>query len=202
MEFHFRPIDVWPHPAKRARRSQFRASWSKTMELLCHEIRKVAGRVPVIQLDLPESKIRRDGLPYVDARPNSPRVIVCFDSKYGPLKYYSDTFDDWQDNVRAIGLGLQALRAVDRYGITTRGEQYTGFKALPAPLAIPSMSTEDAAAFVADKAGGCNAHDLIADPAIRKAAYRDAAKRCHPDNGGSEADFKKLQEAMEIIGRA
>lgn len=171
------------------------------MELLCYEVRQVAGRLPVIQLDLPESKIRRDGLPYADARPNSRRVIVCFGSKYGPLKYYSDTFDKWQDNVRAIALGLQALRAVDRYGITTRGEQYTGFKALPAPLAMPSMSMEDAAAFIADKAGSCSAHDIIADPAIRKAAYRRAAKRSHPDNGGAEADFKKLQEAIQIIGR-
>jgi len=37
--------------------------------------------------------------------------------------------EDWRHNVRSIALGLEALRAVDRYGISRRGEQYAGFRA-------------------------------------------------------------------------
>lgn len=49
------------------------------------------------------------------------------------LVYATDTCVLWQHNVRSIALGLEALRAVDRYGITKRGEQYAGFTgALPA----------------------------------------------------------------------
>lgn len=45
------------------------------------------------------------------------------------LVYATDTCGFWQHNVRSIGLGLEALRAVDRYGISKRGQQYAGFRA-------------------------------------------------------------------------
>ncbi len=45
------------------------------------------------------------------------------------LVYATDCCDFWQHNVRSIALGLEALRAVDRYGISRRGEQYAGFRA-------------------------------------------------------------------------
>jgi hypothetical protein len=45
------------------------------------------------------------------------------------LIYATDACELWQHNVRSIALGLEALRAVDRYGITRRGEQYAGFRA-------------------------------------------------------------------------
>lgn len=43
--------------------------------------------------------------------------------------YGTDCCVFWEHNVRSIALGLQALRAVDRYGISRRGEQYAGFRA-------------------------------------------------------------------------
>lgn len=45
------------------------------------------------------------------------------------LVYATDACEDWRHNVRSIALGLEALRAVDRYGITRKGEQYAGFRA-------------------------------------------------------------------------
>lgn len=45
------------------------------------------------------------------------------------LVYATDTCVYWQHNVRSIALGLEALRAVDRYGISKRGQQYAGFRA-------------------------------------------------------------------------
>ena len=45
------------------------------------------------------------------------------------LVYATDCCDFWQHNLRSIALGLEALRAVDRYGISRRGEQYAGFRA-------------------------------------------------------------------------
>lgn len=49
------------------------------------------------------------------------------------LSYPCDSCDNWQHNVRSIALALQALRAVDRYGVTRRAEQYRGWGKLPAP---------------------------------------------------------------------
>lgn len=49
------------------------------------------------------------------------------------LVYATDACVLWRHNVRSIALGLEALRAVDRFGISRRGEQYAGFRAaLPA----------------------------------------------------------------------
>lgn len=48
------------------------------------------------------------------------------------LVYATDACVLWRHNVRSIALGLEALRAVDRFGISRRGEQYAGFRgALP-----------------------------------------------------------------------
>lgn len=43
-----------------------------------------------------------------------------------------DTFVHWQDNLRAIALGMEALRKVARYGIVKGNEQYSGWKQLTA----------------------------------------------------------------------
>ena len=45
------------------------------------------------------------------------------------LVYATDCCVFWQHNLRSIALGLEALRAVDRYGISRRGQQYAGFRA-------------------------------------------------------------------------
>lgn len=42
--------------------------------------------------------------------------------------------------------------------------------------------------------------DAWADPATIKAAYLAAAKRCHPDRGGSDEEFLAVQAAWEVLG--
>jgi hypothetical protein len=56
----------------------------------------------------------------------------------------------WRDNLRAIALGLEALRAVNRYGITRGiGEQYAGFLQLTTGVANPERGRQ-----LVDEAGG------------------------------------------------
>jgi hypothetical protein len=61
-----------------------------------------------------------------------PAEFVALQAALDPghrLVYATDACDFWQHNVRSIALGLAALRAVDRYGISRRGEQYAGYRA-------------------------------------------------------------------------
>jgi hypothetical protein len=51
-------------------------------------------------------------------------------------------------NSRSIGLELEALRAIDRYGITKQGEQYVGFKALPSGSLVGVSAERGARSFV------------------------------------------------------
>ena len=214
MNFTFRPLVMWPGQTTRDRRnSPFRARYADTMERLQRELTHLDARNPVIQIDVTERDIRLDGLPRSDARVQSPGVVVSFESRFGPLRYPCDRFEDWKGNLRAIALALESLRRVDRYGVTRRGEQYTGWKALPpgtAGDAGEAMTLQDAAAFIAghwsgfavDDAyeSGSEAAELIAsDVGAYRRAYRSVALQLHPDRGGPEAEFVTLQKAKRVL---
>lgn len=188
--------------------------WNETLGLLDKELRALEAKKLVFQLDLSESDIRLDGMPSARARINDPAVIVSFDSKHGPLRYFCDQFTDWHDNIRAIALGLEALRKVERYGITHKGEQYAGWKQLGAGsgtmenVILVFAGPDDAARFMVEKAG----HDgrgveesiklVLVQKAFRDQVFRLAAKKLHPDTGGSQADYETLVEARRIVESA
>jgi hypothetical protein len=138
----------------------------------------LGARQVIVELAIRELDLRLDGKPYAGARPEHPGVTVAFDSKHGPLKYTADKFATWQENLRAIALGLEALRKVDRYGMTSRGEQYAGWKALAAG---PSAAADRGAELI---------HEY--------GTVRDALKATHPDHGGNVEDFNAVQAYREL----
>jgi hypothetical protein len=213
--FTYRPISEWPgERTARPRSSPFDSPWSSTLETLRRELRALSARDVIIELDMPASNIRIDGMPRANATPATPGVILSFESKHGPLRYACDAFWNWQANVRAIALGLEALRRVERYGITRRGEQYAGFARLGAGSGVSKgvvayMTVETAAGFmeqhaVEAKLSGHPAFTAaqIMTSALRgRAAYRIAAKNLHPDTGGNRQSWDRLQQAKEVLER-
>lgn len=196
MELTFRPITTWPGTITRSRaRSKFRAGYSDTLKLLKKELHHLRAKNIVLQVAMSESDIRLDGRPRAGSKVAHPGVVLSFDSKHGPLSYPCDTFSEWEDNLRAIALGLEHLRAVDRYGITQRGEQYRGWTALPAPKNGATMTKEEA---VKALQGYVSFTITSKDEAL--AAWRQASFRAHPDRGGDAEEFKKLQRAKEVLG--
>lgn len=178
MRVIFRPLERWDRKVDAARpHSPFRAPYQDTIDLLEREVRMLGARQVVVELAVVESDLRRDGQPYASARPRHPGVTVAFDSQHGSLKYTADKFATWMENLRAIALGLEALRKVDRYGMTSRGEQYAGWKALPPG---PSKTVE-------------RGRDLIE----QYGSVTAALKATHPDVGGNETDFHAVQAARE-----
>jgi hypothetical protein len=211
MRVTFRPIDQWPGeptPAyQRKSKYTFKGTYDSTLRLLDDELRHLDAEGLVIQLEMAEKDIRLDGMPRSNATPKGPAVIVSFESKHGPLRYATDVFDHWHANLRAIALGLEALRKVERYGITKRGEQYTGWKQLGSGMPMPAaqMTADEAAAFVARASGDPNlgGFEVLQQwPEYGDAYYRDAAKRLHPDSGGSTPDFQRLQDAKRVLDEA
>lgn len=221
IEFTFRPISTWPGALRKQeeRRSiPFKVGYSETVALLKYEVEALDGKNGVIELALRDRDIRRDGLPRSDARrPDHPGVIVSFDSRFGPLRYFTDVFGEghgyqmpgWQANLRAIALGLEALRKVDRYGITRRGEQYTGWKQLPSGIAGSAgeaalMTLEDAVELLLEwsrDADGKRQYDEldIITGAWTREAFRKAALRAHPDMGGDASVFPRLVAARDLV---
>jgi hypothetical protein len=216
-----RPIDQWPGEfTKRRQGTDFTASWSDTVALLAREVEHLAGpgAQVVLQAAIGESDCRLDGWIRANARPTHPGVILSFESRrLGPLRYHTDRFEGqaggytrylpgWQSNVRAIALGLEALRKVDRYGIATAGEQYRGWQALPPGAPVGEMTVEEAARFIAEH-GNPTLIELggwanLASPGydlLLETTFRAAAKNLHPDRGGDPALFRRLTEARQII---
>lgn len=201
LNYEFRPIDVWPgektsqHALKR---SLFSASWSKTLDLLERELGYLKAKNIVIQVAVGLHQIRNDGMLYASARPDWPGIILSFDSKIGPLSYPCDKFNDWQANVRAVALSLEALRSVDRYGVTRRAEQYKGWARLPGPQEV-TLGQVDAAKVLCEAAGVPLARFTSRDE--MEAIYRRAVSATHPDTGGNAELFKKVQAAKEILDK-
>jgi hypothetical protein len=192
----FRPLTQWPGtrtPSGKRKRAPFRAGYNRTLDDLERELRHVKASSVAIQIDLEPKDIRNDGWPRSSARPKSPGVVLSFVTPTGPLCFPCDTYDTWEDNLRAISLSLAALRAVDRYGVTKHAEQYRGFKAIEAPGAQSGMNYIEAIAFIRNWGG---AEGTLED------AYRKAARALHPDAAhGSHEQFTKLQQAREVAGR-
>jgi hypothetical protein len=201
MEWRIRPIDEWPGERTHSpRRAPFDSPWGKTLRLLDEELRKLKAENLILMRAVSDDDIRLDGNLRAGVKPAHEGVILAFDSKYGALKYACDAFLSWGDNLRAIALGLEALRKVERYGISRRGEQYTGYRALPA--SSEGAMTKDVAAGILAKWGGFSAEAIAQFPEVRDAAYLKAAKATHPDVGGNEEDFKLVARAAELLRTA
>lgn len=193
-DISWQPIDTWPGEyTARRERSRFDTGLGDTQALMHRELEKVgcSGRV-IIEADLSRAQIRNDGHPRAKSTIPPPIKISFPTRDLGTLVYATDKFDHWSDNFRAIALGLEALRMVDRYGITNKGQQYAGFAALP-------EGTEDRgdAATVIAQIARMPLDAVIADPA---AAVRQAKFRAHPDRGGNADLFNAVTEAAARMG--
>lgn len=201
----FRPIDKWPREktpaAERLSPHSFKASFESTLDLLQHELKMLYAHDAVVQAYFRPNQIRNDGWPFNAAAPSEPGIILTFyDGMDEAFSYVCDLYALWQHNLRAIALSLEALRKVDRFGVTSRGEQYQGFKALPPPAdQVREMRPEEAAAFLASKIPGVDPQFLTSEKQLFDMTFKLAQRRLHPDAGGSQQDFQKLQEAGAVL---
>ena len=189
----FRPIQKWPGkptPSQQQKDGRFKASYAATLELLEKELCHLKAKDTVIQAYFELGQIRNDGWPRSSARPTQPGVVLTYYVKGEAFSFPCDTYSWWEDNLRAIGLSLEALRTVNRYGVTQGSEQYQGFKRLEAP--VYKSKQDEAYEFIA-KHSGATVQGARTDV---DGCYRTAARKLHPDLGGSHELFVKLQEKI------
>jgi hypothetical protein len=205
IDLKYRPVEVWPGPRTTERReSQFKASWNTTLDQLEYELKRLRASDIVIQReDVILSDIRNDGQIRGTHREDKtrPGVILAFSSPKGSLSFPCDRYTSWRDNVRAIALALEALRAVDRYGVTRGNEQYTGWARLEAP-ANGKMSREAAAAVIAGVVGADPNVLLKSWEQIGVAMVRRAMVLSSPDSATDDADRARRHELFVKVGEA
>lgn len=203
-----RPLVAWTGPETRDRKkSPFSATWGQTMELLDRELWNLAdgyGNAPsVLQIALREQDFRKtDGMPRANSVVSHPGVILNIESSKGPLSYPCDRFDSWQSNLRAIALGLEALRKISRYGITPGDEQYAGWRALPQQASAPAMSADQAEKVLADYLRGQDGDSSLLIGTVAQ-LYRRAKAAAHPDrHGGDQTSWDLIEAAAAVLRNA
>ena len=177
--------DGWPRtPPSQRRRARFKATqWRATQDLL-NELKLMKAQKPIISTNI---VLRRDGLPMAGrAIPTDPGVAIYFDRKGKQQVIACDQFDIVGDNIRAVGLTIEALRAIARHGATTLLDRaFQGFAALPA-----HKSWSDILGIRADMPNN-EVEKIIRDKTIKH----------HPDRGGAVEVFQEIQTAAEMFRR-
>jgi hypothetical protein len=194
----FRPLDQWAGQRTKDRRdAKFKANWLQTLDLLEYELGKLHASHVVIQIEDPEThkRMRNDGSITLPDKywPTKPGVIINFESPKGNISMPCDRYRHWRDNLRAIALSLEALRAVDRYGVTRGNEQYKGWAQLEAPSSA-GMARESALQTIASILQA--PRDAV--DANQAAFIREARIRYHPD-GVTDEQAKKHRHEMSIL---
>ncbi len=124
-------------------------------------------------------------------RPADPGVSVLFDLDNEDRVFACDRYTEVAQNFAAIAAFLEALRAMERYGVAESDRIFSGFAALPAPgqsLAIPL--------------GGSSWWEILEVGAEIESleeldiAYKAKVQRVHPAvDGGSEQALQELNVA-------
>ncbi len=181
----------WPrtesHRIKRAQfkdRSVFTAR--KQLEL---EVRRFGGRELIISSNL---ELKLDGTPRSGQKqPTDKGVAIFFMRNKIDMALACDVYSTVEDNLWALVRTLDALRQIERDGSPALiNRAFKGFAALPDPesrtwwevLGVPATANDDQI----------------------KNAYRDMARKYHPDNGetGNVDNFRQVQQAYEqAMGR-
>ena len=182
---------AWPAGWKRTQnpgRSKFDTSMERSTRGLLDEIRKLGGRLPVISSN---AQYRLDGMPYArQGRIDDTGVAVYFERKGKPVVFACDAYWTLHENIHAIAKTIEALRGIERWGASDMLERaFTGFAALPAPIAAGiKRHWRDALGFQPD------AHVTQQTLADR---YRILASANHPDRGGDAAKMAEINQARD-----
>lgn len=127
-------------------------------------------------------QLRLDGLPRAgQSEPHDPGVAVYFSLNGRPIVLACDRWTRVAGNIAAIAAHLDAMRGMDRWGVGSVEQLFTGYAALPAPLAPDDWRT------------------LLRNPttlAAAEATYRELMRAAHPDTGGSQAAAATLNAAI------
>ncbi len=167
-------------------------SWRQSKELtvanslqrLFSELDRLRASSCIVSTNI---ETRLDGTPRSDRRaPDDPGVAVYFKLQGKDRVLACDKWDRVADNIAAIAAHIDAIRRQDRYGVGTLDQAFAGYAALPAPGSVP-------------KRHWYQVLGILPSATIEeiKAAFKDMAKRFHPDQGGNHDQMAEINAAYQ-----
>lgn len=187
----------WPRVQWR-KAASFGPNW--TVGRACEELLEQLARAPirasrssvVISTNV---VLRVDGLPRSNqGQPGDPGAAVYFTLSRRPTVLACDKWNKVEHNLRALAAHVEAMRAMDRWGVGSLERAFEGYLALPAPGQTAGRSWWEVLGL--DDPSSCRAHPITLDEA--EAAFREEAKHWHPDlPTGDRARWNELLEARK-----
>ncbi len=170
--------DAWPRtpPGKRGQAAfkNFGARIPATiaMRRLEDSLHRLGARETIFSSNLPR---RMDGSPRFDGGdPQDIGIAVYFTLKKTRTVLACDRWNRVADNIAALAAHIEAIRAIDRYGVGTIEQAFRGYAALPSPDDFNWKSllawTDGTPAATLEQA---------------EYVYKQRIKVCHPDGGSS-----------------
>lgn len=186
----------WPEflertePRRRTRTAKFSVPIGQTIDDVRTELEDRIG-VDAWRLSTAAPHRKKDGLPYADANPDDPGAVVRWTKDGEQYAIACDEYTGLRDNIRAIGLYITEKRKMSNRPVQTGQDEF-------ATARLPGGDEETAIATAPP------AHEVLgvapdAPEAAVKGAYRELLKERHPDHGGSEEEFARLQDAKEAM---
>lgn len=180
---------AWPFGEERTRYPQGsrfgKNSIAYARDLLLGELKRMNASQIVISSNL---RLRNDGLPASgQSQPRDAGVAVYFTWKSAKRSLACDKWRTVEENLYAIALTIEAMRGLDRWGVSKMLDRaFQGFMSLPPPTdgsGLPWWEVLE-----------CDRRDSLLAIETR---YRTMAKKAHPDRGGSAAAMANLSRAIE-----
>lgn len=177
----------WPSHVRRStykRVGPYRVSMAKARDDLYRELELFGATKALISSN---ARLRLDGKLAAQQGPVSDAGVAIYFTK--DHEKYVIACDKWmhlQDNIRAVGLTIQAMRAIERHGTAGMvADALVGFKAIPATTGV-----------VWWEALGLRPE---ATPGEIETAFRQRVKTLHPDvSPGREDEYQQLLEAYRL----
>lgn len=168
---------TYPNGGRMTRRRNITVADARSR--LADELGRLGAHGCILSTNMP---LRQDGQPRSDrSEPADPGAAVYFTLKRRPIALACDRWRTVAGNIAALAAHIGALRGMDRWGVGSVEQAFTGYAALPAPADPDDWRT------------------ILGRPrtlAEADEAYRREARIRHPDNGGSNAAMAALNLAI------
>jgi hypothetical protein len=206
MRFHLGQWSDWPKKPTTYRKDmhQFRkVMLDAIVDDLTHELEALRADNVRLKFRIDEKYLDRNGWPMSRATTNYPGVILEYmHPKIGEVMIACDRFFEWRHNLRAIGLTVENLRQMERFGTVDEGQQFQGFRKLPAATG-PTMSAGDAAKIIAQHSGLKYTPERILE--VRELAEIAARKAIHDAHADYAANYDEdiyhsIERARQALG--
>ena len=185
------PLD-WPagYPRTDHRQtSRFQTSLADARDGLLEELERMGAKNVVISSNIETYERGGRRIPYANqAEPSDPGIAVYFQWREEPYALACDHWQKTAGNMQALRKTVAAMRGLERWKVSDMLKRtFSGFKALPGEGETAGNSWWEV----------LDIPRKSATPEKVRHAYRKRSKDLHPDQGGSPAEWHRLQDAYE-----